>query len=434
LIAARASSLVGNADLVETTLSALLSEAACRRWSTVDRIVFVGRDRHHVTTSAICRVDSPDEALAAALSPRLLATPGWPLDDKDTTCEDGPGIDPIEEACLIVIAPEATKDGDLARIIDEAKDYPAIGFLVAAPVTGARFFLGAGREPTSSTVYTAFDFPAAQGEDATALSSGPPRRQSARDQTPPVEVAILGPIDIRGIEGSLAHRPKLTELVVFLAMHPEGATTRTWATALWPDRRVPPQTIANRLSEARRALGFAPDGRPRLRRVGERHVIADITTDWQCFMRLAHNDSSPDDWERALELIRGRPFDDLKGGQWTTLDGFASEIEQRVADCALRRSEAALEIGDANGASWAAHRGLRANPWDERLHRMLMRAADAAGNRAGVEASLRQLACILEIEGDPLAGVHPETAALYERLLGRKNTASLILTNASLPA
>ena len=37
----------------------------------------------------------------------------------------------------------------------------------------------------------------------------------------------------------------------------------------------------------------------------------------------------------------------------------------------------------------------------------------------GAEATLRHLALVLEIDGDPLRGVHPETAALYARLSGR---------------
>lgn len=435
LIAARLCSLVGPADFVETTLGALVSEAACRRWSTVDRIVFVGCNRQRVATSAISRVDSLNEALAAARAPRLGTTPKWPVDYEDTAIEHADAPSPLGDACLIVIAPEACIPAELAKFMDEALAYPAIGVLAAAPVPGAHLVIGAGPTPASNTVYTALEsssYPAMS--DTTTPKTRPRRGAPIREQTPPVEVAILGPIDIRGTHEPIAHRPTLTELVVYLAMHPAGATTRAWATALWPDRRVPPQTIANRLSEARRALGFAPDGRPRLRRAGERHVIVDITTDWECFVRLARDDTSPHSLVQALEMVRGRPFDELKQGQWTSLDGFASEIEQRVADCALKCCEVALRRGDANTAAWAAHRGLRANPWDERLHRMLMRSADAEGNRGGIEASLRQLALILEIEGDPLLGVHPETAALYERLLGKKNGASFVLRNAPLSA
>ena len=50
---------------------------------------------------------------------------------------------------------------------------------------------------------------------------------------------------------------RLTELVVYLALHDRGAMTRAWSSALWPDRQVPAQTVSNRLSEARQLLGFA---------------------------------------------------------------------------------------------------------------------------------------------------------------------------------
>ena len=202
-------------------------------------------------------------------------------------------------------------------------------------------------------------------------------------------------------------------------MHPEGATTPAWETALWPERRMPPQTIANRLSEARRALGFSPDGRPRLRKSGERHLIADVRTDWERFKTLACRGATPRRGAHALELVRGRPFLDLHQGQWTALEGFAVEIEHAVVECALRLGGLCLDAGRPDDAIWAAQRALRATPWDERLHRLLMEAADAAGDRAGVEATLRHLALVLEIDGDPLRGVHPETAALYARLSGR---------------
>ncbi len=232
----------------------------------------------------------------------------------------------------------------------------------------------------------------------------------------PVEIALLGPVEVRGGAGSAERRPKLTELIVYLAMHPEGALSRSWSTALWPDKRVPPQTVANRLSEARRVLGIASDGRPRLRRQGERHQLVEVTTDWRSFQELSQT-AAPSSWRAALELVRGRPFEDLLQDQWTILEGFVSEIEQAVADCALRLGEYNLASADPEGAAWAANCALRANPFDERLHRLLMRAADASGNRAGVRTTLRHLALVLEIDGDPLKGVHPQTAALYRELV-----------------
>jgi hypothetical protein len=231
----------------------------------------------------------------------------------------------------------------------------------------------------------------------------------------PIEVAILGPTEIRGVETSLRTRPLLTELVVFLALHPSGALTRTWSSALWPDRLVPTQTISNRLSEARQLLGLGPDDLPRLRRDGDRHRLADVTTDWSRFRRLADSDD-PESWRGALELVRGRPLADLGQGQWTVMEGFVTEIEQSVVECGLALGRALLRTGEPDGAQWAAQMALRCAPWDERLHRILMRAADACGNRQGIESALQHLALVLEIDGDPLHGVHPQTAALYARL------------------
>jgi DNA-binding SARP family transcriptional activator len=220
---------------------------------------------------------------------------------------------------------------------------------------------------------------------------------------------------VRGAELAFERRPTLTELVAYLALHREGATTATWSTAVWPDRRVPMQTIANRLSEARRALGNACDGLPKLRRVADRHVLVEVSTDWGRFSQLARA-GDPNGWRRALGLVRGRPFVNLRSGSWTVLEGIEGEMVSAVTSCARSLAEHLLADGDVDGASWAAHQGLRVAPWDERLHRLLMRAADAAGDRAGIDAVLRQLAVLLEIDGDPLRGVHPQTAALYAHL------------------
>jgi DNA-binding SARP family transcriptional activator len=234
-----------------------------------------------------------------------------------------------------------------------------------------------------------------------------------------IEIAVLGRVEVRGVEGWFARRPKLTELVVYLALHPEGATTSAWSTALWPQRRVPQQTVANRLSEARRALGFASDDRPRLRRNGDVHVLAEVSTDWARFRQLARRDLGSDSWQAALSLVRGRPFEDMPSGLWTALECTTVEIDREGTECSLRCGERLLGEGNPDRAAWAAHQGLRIAPWDERLHRLLMVTADATGNRAGVEATLRHLALVLEVDGNPLPHVHPETAALYAQLAGR---------------
>jgi DNA-binding SARP family transcriptional activator len=234
-----------------------------------------------------------------------------------------------------------------------------------------------------------------------------------------VEVLLLGPVQIAGAAESLEGRPILKELVAYLSLHPEGATGDACAAVLWPDRRVPSQTLSNRLHEARRALGRDEAGSARLIRYGGRHILScDVSTDWSRFVETTGKRSGPDDWRRALTLVRGRPFGTLTKGDWATIEGFSSLIEDRVVEVASRLATHLLHDGDHDGATWAVRRGLVVAPWDERLYRLLMVACDAAGNRGGVEAALRSLATALEWTGRPVDGVHPETAALYRRLTG----------------
>jgi hypothetical protein len=60
--------------------------------------------------------------------------------------------------------------------------------------------------------------------------------------------------------------------------------------------------------------------------------------------------------------------------------------------------------------------------YDERLFRILLRAPDAAGHPAGVEAAMDQLVRLVADDVEPYDAVHPETIELY-RKLSRRATA-----------
>ena len=61
-----------------------------------------------------------------------------------------------------------------------------------------------------------------------------------------------------------------------------------------------------------------------------------------------------------------------------------------------------------------------ASPYDERLYRVLMRAADSAGNPAGVDAVWRELLSVLDADLELVDDeLHPETIALYAALRPR---------------
>ena len=257
-----------------------------------------------------------------------------------------------------------------------------------------------------------------------SLPEAPSFRPELDQDAPAIVVRLLGPVDVVGATTSLDRRPRVTELVVYLALHPDGCSGESIATALWPDRRIPAQTLANRLSEARHALGETPFGRPRVRRVSGRHVLsADVSTDWAEFERLTASGTSQVQWNDALGMIRGRPFEGLTECGWALLEGFVATIEGRIIDIACRVGSRSLDDGNATHAEWAIRKALMAAPWDERLYRMLMVVNHASGNRGGVESALRSLAHVLDWRGDPIDGVHPETAQLYRQLLVDRNLA-----------
>jgi Bacterial transcriptional activator domain len=274
------------------------------------------------------------------------------------------------------------------------------------------------------------------------VGAGADSRQDDPGARCEVDVGILGPAEIRGAAGPFVRAWSL-ELVAYLVMHPRGATSDEWATALWPDRLMAAPTLYSTASAARRALGRSRSGADHLpRRHGRLQLSPTVGSDWQRLRVLAAGPTT-DDWERALSLVRGRPFEGLRDPDWAVLEGIVAEVEDGVVDLALRLAEHRLGLGDGRRAAWAARRGLLASPYDERLYRILLRAADLEGNPAGVEAAMAELlllvaggdgGCLVTAVRTPLTGrhlplvvtdlVHPDTAALYRALSRRRTAAS----------
>ena len=250
---------------------------------------------------------------------------------------------------------------------------------------------------------------------------------------PEVIVAILGPVEVRGAAHPFRRAPAL-DLVVYLALHHRGASNDAWATALWPDRLMAAPTLHSTASAARRALGPSTFGHDHLPRShGRLQLAPTVATDYEELRSLSARED-PAAWRAALDLVRGRPFDGLRNGDWAVLEGVLSAVEEGVVDLALRLARHELAAGSGRGAARAARAGLLASPYDERLYRVLLRAADLEGNPAGVE---RVMAELLQVVGGTVAGrgtrrpgafdlraVHPETATLYRTLSRRGSAAS----------
>ncbi len=317
--------------------------------------------------------------------------------------DDAPDAAAEQEA----VPPPLSSARDGATFQDRTAGYASVGPATTAQVLG---------DPAAGSRH--------RHRDAMVIPATPrhgPRPAPGDRAEVEVEVAVLGPVEVRGAARGFT-RAWALELVVYLAMHPTGAANEVWATALWPDRLMAPSSLHSTASVARRSLGTARDGSDHLPRSHGRLALAPtVGTDWTRFLELAASDD-PDRWEEALTTIRGRPFEGIRATDWALLDGTGPAIEAKVVDVSGHLAGARLRSGDPQGAEWAARRGLLVSPYDERLYRMLLRAADAAGNPGGVESVMAELVRVVADEVEPIESVHPSTLALYRSLSRRTST------------
>jgi DNA-binding SARP family transcriptional activator len=245
-----------------------------------------------------------------------------------------------------------------------------------------------------------------------------------------VEVAVLGPVELRG-GATPCRRTAALDLIVYLAFRRRPVTHAQWAEAIWPDRAVSSSTVYATASDARRALGRTPDGEAHLRRGPRLSLGSSVRTDVERFAALVE---SGDPWRtrEAFSLVRGPLFSGLRRVDWAVFDGTRSSIEAVVTAAALRGAHVFLRQGVADVAEWMLRRALVVNPFDVRLYRSLLRATAAQGGRARLTRTLTQLRVFAGeqaeggevrarggLSGGPadLRWLDPRTAALYRDLL-----------------
>jgi DNA-binding SARP family transcriptional activator len=325
---------------------------------------------------------------------------------------------PMEPFSSVVLPQSISSDelSDIGELVDAARDHDSVG-LTMHPY----------RDMTISmpSQYRASEVGSCDGENVpTAVGQiRGDRLRSGVEVEPEVEVRVLGPVEVWGAEHEFT-RAWAKELVVYLAMHPNGVSNDAWATALWPDRVMASSSLHSTASVARRSLGHARDGEDHLPKAHGRLRLADsVRSDWARFVELADG-RHPQQWKMALDLVRGRLFEGLRSADWPILEGIAPAMEATIVDVAGRLAGAYLQDGDASGAEWAARKGLLISPYDERLYRMLLRSADRAGNPAGVESVMSELIRVVADDVEPFDSVHPSTMELYRSLSRRRTFAT----------
>jgi hypothetical protein len=253
----------------------------------------------------------------------------------------------------------------------------------------------------------------------------PPATPPGGDTQPAVDIRLLGTIEIDAPEPlDESRRALCTEVLVYLATHPEGVHPTVLGGAVWPrgvSASVRDATVARvadwlgRDSRGRSNLYYDERGRIRLG--------SEVRVDWETFRWLVWRSAAEPTSETAymtyaLELVRGPLMDGRQRGRygWLATEDFEYEATARVADVAHRLVLMRLDEGDARGAVAAARAGLRLATGDEGLWRDLLRATHATGDAAQVRDVVEELR--ERVEGDPYTDqMQPETEALVEELV-----------------
>ncbi|MET0929811.1 MAG: hypothetical protein ABWX74_09840, partial [Aeromicrobium sp.] len=236
-------------------------------------------------------------------------------------------------------------------------------------------------------------------------------------------VAVLGRVAVQG-GGALADErlDLVTELVTYLALHPEGVHPTVLAGSIWP-RGVTADVRDAGIQRAREWLGSETDGSHSLREdAGGRLSLAEgVVCDWDCARTLllrSRRASTPreeiDLLSRGLKMARGEAFTDVPQGRygWIAREDLPRTISLVMVDSAVRLAALLTTQGDPAGASAAAEAGLRVSPAQQGLWRALLRSRHAELGVAGVRRTLDEMGAALR--SVPLEA---ETEALVTELM-----------------
>jgi hypothetical protein len=173
-------------------------------------------------------------------------------------------------------------------------------------------------------------------------------------------------------------------------------------------------TLNARMQGLRRSLGNDPDGNPYVprRKTGDDpyRLSPAVRCDWTRFLQLVEHalptgPAGLPDLERALSLVRGRPFG---GAPLPWAEPYQQEMTTRIVDVAHTVATYRTTPGphrDLNAARQAVATGLDVDNTAELLYRDWCRLEHTAGNRQGLHTAItriqqvnRELDCSLETE------------------------------------
>ncbi|QMU76165.1 LysM peptidoglycan-binding domain-containing protein [Streptacidiphilus sp. PB12-B1b] len=253
---------------------------------------------------------------------------------------------------------------------------------------------------------------------APAPRSGPPSAAGPR-------VLLLGQVRVIATNGTAdpSRISQLTALAALLTLRPDPdphdvdavLAPSPFYVAL-PGGNTSQGSLRSRasaFSKLRDWLGQAPDGMLCLPPAGWRLHPA-VTSDWADFQELyrqgMHRRTPAADaaLRRALDLVRGRPFD-AAYGLYPWAEPYRQDMISAIIDASHELAKRRLAGGDYSGCEAALHSGLGAVPEAEILHRGLMVLYATTGQRDHLAATINQLA---QVNASLGCDFSPETLAL----------------------
>lgn len=246
-------------------------------------------------------------------------------------------------------------------------------------------------------------------------------------------ITVLGPVGIRlGTSGdrvAITNRKAFyVELAIYLALHPQGVSTDQVADAM----QISTDRVRKDVSKLRTALGsnpldrslFLPEGNrsPASReRGGTAYQLQGVLVDVDLFRRLRARGEARGgvegsrDFRRALQLVSGRPFDQMRigGGVWLT-EGqrFDQIFAAAIVDVAHVVAILEHHRGDYVRARAAAEIGALAAPYEETPRLDLAAVAHAEGRFNEMDRILRSEVCNRSDDGEAPAELPQRTAKI----------------------
>ncbi|RMI36952.1 hypothetical protein EBO15_37140 [Actinomadura harenae] len=263
---------------------------------------------------------------------------------------------------------------------------------------------------------------------ASDLRSVPLSEPSEQDAAEPpaegrssVDIRLLGRVEVDA-PGPMddARRDLCTEVLVYLATHPNGVHPTVLGGAVWP-RGVSQAVRDASIARVSDWVGRDARGRPNLYHDdrGRIRLGSEVRVDWSVFRWLIWRSAAEPSSEAAymayaLDLVRGPLLADRPRGRygWLATEPLEYEAGARIVDVAHRLTVLRLDGGDVHGALNASRAGLRFASRDEVLWRDLLRATRASGDDDAVQAVIDELRAHAGYDQ-----LQPETEALIEELV-----------------